>query len=297
MSAVFRTATKEDLQRLLALMDAEFIFGKGRTISLAQRRPALFSATSAQYFQLVEDTASTGEPEIVAALVAQAFEFVLQGDTRRGAMIGLVLTLPARRGEGWASQLLRHTVETLRQQGLDFAVLWTAQPAFYARLGWQLADRGVFGELDLPHANAMSGFAATTPIAQADTGWIESLRQQYGAPTRRAHSDYLELPPNVEQIDVLSSGDAYALLGHAGATAVLYEMQGNAANFAALWQSILASGYRRLWVNDVAGSTSQRWLQAHTAIDWQPKPLAMWLSLTNETLPFADAYVPYFDRI
>ena len=80
----FSHRAARDDARALALFDAEFIHGRGRTLSLAQRLPGVFGTTSATTW-----SASDGG-ECVSALVTRPFDWLDAGATLRGAMIGLV---------------------------------------------------------------------------------------------------------------------------------------------------------------------------------------------------------------
>ena len=98
MDIVVRPATPADLERLIAELDQQFVFGKGRRISLAQRFPAVYCSQNAGNLFLLEE-----QGNILACLACKRFEFLCRGDAWRGAMIGAVYTHPRRRGEGLAA--------------------------------------------------------------------------------------------------------------------------------------------------------------------------------------------------
>jgi len=125
---------------LLALLDLEFIFGKGRRLSLQQRFPAVLNRQRPQAILLAK-----AQNLIVSALAIKAFDWITPERSWRAAMVGMVYTRPEWRGRGMASVLLQAAQQRMRQESYDFAVLWTAQPDFYARLGWIGADCGVLG--------------------------------------------------------------------------------------------------------------------------------------------------------
>lgn len=275
MGITIRPCSPADLERLIPLLDAEFVFGKGRSISLRQRFPAVFCHDNLHHILLCAD----GE-EIVAALAMRPFDWRDGSEIFRGAMIGMVYTQPARRGEGWASRLLTAAATQLRAEGVDFGVLWTGQPAFYARLGWEAADCSLLGEVELEPFSPQSADNVTTLPAQAD------------AP----------LPLPAERVDWLRCVDndqaAYALLGSHGTTGFLYELAGHPDSYAALWRAA-CRGRQRIFVNDRAGSPSWRWLTDHTRISWKNKNLAMWLPLSGRVaMPrLGQWHIPYSDRI
>jgi len=300
MDPDIRPATLLEIPAIVADMDQQFVFGKGRSISLAQRYPGVYESRNVGNIFVAE-----AEGGIVAALTCKLFDFQQHGEIRQGAMVGGVYTLAACRGQGIASALLVETVELLRQRGLDFAVLWTDQPTFYARSGWMVSDQGMLGQTN---ALGLPIHPAACVVRQAadaaDVQFLQQLRQRWLSEdvVRRDATTYRSLPLPALSVTLLTCGStvdgaAYALLGRNGATSILYEMVGNPAAYGDLWAQI--SREPQLYINEVHGSPAQQWLSTHANIQWQDKPLAMWMPL-SENMP-ANAsdygYVPYFDRI
>ncbi len=300
MDIVVRPATPADLERLIAELDQQFVFGKGRRISLAQRFPAVYCSQNAGNLFLLEE-----QGNILACLACKRFEFLCRGDAWRGAMIGAVYTHPQRRGEGLASRLLREVEGALRARDVAYSVLWTDQPAFYARIGWVRADHGLLGQFEShSHPRKPSRDVARRPAQSADFEHIERVRRRWcDCLMPRRSEDYRQLPPPATAVDLLTWGEgtdhaAYALVGNDGAMSILYEMIGDPAGFAALWPEA-CRGYRRTLINDVSGSASHSWLTANSDLVWHAKPLAMWLPLSARTdlTHVARWHIPYFDRI
>lgn len=297
---ILRAATLSDLQRVLPKIDSEFIFGKGRSISVAQRFPAVFCPENVGNLLLTEE-----HGELLACLACKRFSLLHNNLKRYGVMIGAVYTVPHRRGEKLASRLLDHTVQYFRDVGLDFAVLWTNQPTFYSRLGWHSADGGVLGKFMRPANFAKSGGGIIkTGISTADTAQIEHLREQYCeyyVPRQRENYLQLPLPAQSTRLYISQKGAssaAFALVGADAESGILYEIIGDEYEFPSLWAAI-CSDYRRIIANDVRGSSSYRWFSGNTSMEWQEKPLAMWFPLSKNTdmAHVAHWYIPYFDRI
>ena len=292
--ARIRPCAPEELPALVALLDAEFVFGKGRSISLARRFPALLGAANCRNVLV----ASRGEG-IDACIAVKRFDWIAPGRSWRGAMIGLVYTRPAERGQGLATQLLRAAQEQLRAGGTAFAVLFTAQPAFYRRLGWIGADRGVFGTCSAPAGSGAGG--ADTGCTPADAQAIEAMRTNAReARMARDETAYRALPLPAERLEKRASigSAAYAIYGVRADDAYVYEFGGEASGYALLWQDICA-GARRIHVNARRGSAAQRWLANLPGIAWREQALAMWLPLAEpaSAAHFSEWYVPYLDRI
>lgn len=298
MSVDIRSCHPDELERLIPLLDEEFIFAKGRTISLRLRFPTVYCRNNLHNILICADA-----DEIISALAIRQFDWRENGEILRGAMIGGVYTYAARRGEGWASRLLEAAAMQLREEGVDFGVLWTGQPSFYSRLGWVSADCSVLGEVEPNLSMSVpSGDVAQLPL-EANTSRLEEVRQNYlNVVTLRRPDDYRQLPLPAERVDLLwRKGQgmiAYALLGTSGSTGFIYELVGDANCFPVLWREA-CRGRRRIFINDQVGSSSFNWFTGQTGISWKNKNLAMWLPLSARVaMPRLGQWViPYFDRI
>lgn len=286
---LIRPCTPAELPALVGLLDEEFIFSKRRSLSLARRFPAALRAQNCPNILV----ACRGD-QIAASIVIKRFGWITPERNWRGAMIGLVYTRPAERGQGLASQLLRAAERKLRADGTDFAVLWTAQPEFYRRLGWVSADCGIFGT----YASAGGAAAGCTP---ADAGAIEDLRSRVpGGHIAPDSASYGTLPPPAERVELRASpgGASYAIYGVHADRAYVYEFGGAPSGYAALWQDICVAP-RTVYINERRGSASHQWLLRLPEISWRDQALAMWLPLADPDGErcYARWYIPYLDRI
>lgn len=300
MNPIVRAATLPDLQRMLPQIDKEFILDKGRSISIAQRFPAVFCPENIGNLFLIEENG-----ELLSCLACKCFSWLCDGLGWNGVMIGVVYTVPHKRRGKLASRLLDQTTQIFRKRGFDFAVLWTDQPAFYSRLGWASADSGVFGTI--AHNTGLTqsgGEIVKMPIDSVNIAHIERLRKQWcKCYTPRQAENYRQLPLPAKSTALYLSRrrtewTAYALVGADDESGILYEMIGDAAEFPFLWSKICRD-YRKIIANDVNSSPSHLWLTQNTGLVWRDKPLAMWLPLSEKTrmAHVAHWYIPYFDRI
>jgi len=299
MNLEIRSCRIAELDRLVPLLDEEFIFGKRRTTSLRLRFPKVFCSNNLHNILIC----MVGD-EIAAALAMFPFDWREDGKILRGAMIGAVYTQPARRKQGLASRLLEAAALQLHEQKIDFGVLWTGQPAFYARLGWQAADCSVLGEIDIdPSAAETESLAVFWKQAEEEATLLEGIRRRaLKATTVRHAEDYRQLPIPAENLELLWREDqgkvAYALLGSSGEAGFLYELVGDTDCFSALWREV-CRGRQRIVINDQADSPACHWLTNHAGIIWQRKNLTMWLPVSKhvETSRLGQWHIPYFDRI
>lgn len=278
---------------LLKMLDHEFLHSRLCCGTLAMRYPHVLGQQNADNIYL----AWNGN-ELAGSVIVRKFDWFADQRTWKGAMLGLVCVAPHLRGQGVGTMLVKHVVQRLERPPVDFAVLWTTLPSFYARLGWIGSDRGVLGTLQ----RAATTSLGVPPEAQVDWQTLESVRATW-LPMRvlRTSLDYRIVPNSarhVYHVSVSTATDqmAYALLGDAGTTGIVYEMVGHPTLFDRLWENVT---YREMCVNDVQGSTSHDWLLGHTRMKWQTQLQTMWLRLSDEvnTAQFGSWYIPYFDRI
>jgi GNAT superfamily N-acetyltransferase len=272
-----------ELPELLSRLDAEFIAARGRSVSLGARFPFLFEAANARNILLIRDGQT-----IAAALVTRPCIWVDGGKNHDAAMIGMVWTEPAQRGKGLASRLLEYAAEVLKNDA-DFAVLWTAQPDFYARLGWIPRDDARFGEIE-GSGRARSG----GPVA------FERVRHLWEADAQRVTRDPNWKPPlplPATSLEMFVAGHAYAIAGRQGDKLYCHEFRGDETDFPPLFEHLRES-CKALCFNERGSSPAQRWL-AHNGVAWQSRPLAMWLPLRDGSCLDAASgwYVPWLDRI
>ena len=288
-----------DFPGLTGLLDQEFIWSRGRNTSLAARYPVLFESDGKSEFLVCFE----GET-ITAALALRDFEWLQGIETFQATMVGMVATHPDWRGRGCASQLLNFARQRSTRRGVDFLVLWTSQQNFYARLGWLPVDGGVLGNYRCPEDAPLPSHASLiTRAKDCNVQTLESLRHKHchGHITRN-RSNYACLPLSAEDVVVITPAgaeqEAYALIGTAGNTAYVYEMVGNPAQFQTLWASA-CQRWKVFFINEHEDNASLAWFKENVAVQWEPKPLTMWLPISDR-LPAglkAGWNLTYFDRI
>jgi GNAT superfamily N-acetyltransferase len=266
-----------------ALLDAVFVTPRGRAPSFAERFPAAFAddGTSAVLV-------ATEADEVAACAVVRLRRWAQPGGAL--ASLGGICTHPAYRGRGLASALVQEAERVAAAWGARDFVLWTAQPAFYQRLGWIVDDPGHFGMLERLRIRDVSDPVTVEPVARV---WaeIEEIRGRgAGGVLTRVALDYHTLPFPARTVEcVLAKGGAYALVGVEGDSAYVYEVEGDPQAFGGLWSAV-AARHGVVRINDRPGSASWAWLEAHAEVAWRPAPLALWKGERR-------AYIPFLDRL
>jgi predicted N-acetyltransferase YhbS len=131
----FETRRPCSLGNLAGSIDQEFVSSKGRSGSLVDRYPAVFSEDAEAFFVLM----CAGGRDIGCACI---WPRVLTAKLAPVAMVGFVYVVPHERGSGRGQRLMLEVSRACRDLA-PTAVLWTSKHAFYETLGWSLADSGV----------------------------------------------------------------------------------------------------------------------------------------------------------
>lgn len=299
MNLQIGACTAAERPGLIAALDREFVAGRGRAISLAERFPAAFAPAASKDLRVLRP-----DGRIAACLLVQRFDWMADGVLFRGAMIGMVYTAPECRGQGFARRLLEGTIAELRTEGRDFAVLWSSLAGYYERLGWRRADCSRFGVLERSGAIGPAPHADPRALAPATLEGLEALRTRLlHRRVVRAPVAYRSLPLPAERLCCTRAGrgsgrEAYILYGVRADAVFIYELLGATAAYSELWGRAI-QGAAAVYVNDAADTPSANWLRTHTALALQPQALALWqmLSPRAAAAPYAQWHIPYFDRI
>ena len=288
----------EELPKLLALLDDEFVFAKGRQVSLAERFPQVFCEANLDNIYIAHCKNS-----ICSTAAVKRFEWIAQGRIWQGAMIGMIYTRLEYRGQGLASLVMRTVQSDLTNAGVDFAVLWTTIPSFYQRLGWFLDDEGIFGAVELPQSIKCNNPAVVCTLTDEIIRWIDVVHSRW-VPERvvRSELDYRVVPLPAFSVDAFMVDETaelqgYALVGRSMQTGYVYEMVGHPDVFDRLWYAI-TNDYSKIYVNDRRDSSPTGWLDRKAGVIWRPQRLAMWLQLSLEAknTEVGQWYIPYLDR-
>jgi predicted N-acetyltransferase YhbS len=287
-----RRAEPELMDAVRALVDDIFVLSRGLSCSLATRYPDILSDERATNMFV----ACKGR-RVVATAATRQVAWQLVGREGRVAAVGLVATDPAYRSRGIASAVLKTVAEALAVEGISAAVLWTAHPAFYRRLGWRAADPGVLGT-SASGGSSQHDAPAAEDLDATVVPSLSAVRDRHASsPFERTADTWRVVPAPADIVCLYRSEGAYALLGRtADERGYLYELVGEPGGFSALWAAIHRD-VSTVAVNDAPGTPSYRWLSREGGVDWEPKPLAMWLELDDRGSLVAGSYVAYLDRI
>jgi N-acetylglutamate synthase-like GNAT family acetyltransferase len=143
----------EDLPRLGQLLDDVF-----------RRSRGVFDQSQLTDFPLVFDPSNLANCQLIemdGLVVSHAAlwprELICDGRQFQAAVVVSVATHTGYRNRGLAASLMRVLHERLHERAYDLAILWTAVPDFYCKLGWRtVVPRGMIVDLDRANADRIS---------------------------------------------------------------------------------------------------------------------------------------------
>jgi GNAT superfamily N-acetyltransferase len=272
----------------IELFDREFIFSRGRSISIAQRFSDVFGSSDCFI------TAGTVAEQLVSALLVRPFTWAMDNRIWRGAMIGLVCTTQLYRGNGYAAELFAAAEQRCRELRHDFAVLCAGNHGIYKRLGWVAADRGMLGTL---RASSRSTLPRLSDPSLATIRRVHALHEtRRGQRVKRQLANYKHLLPPEEQHLFFLEGNSFALGGEHERSGYVYGLAVSNADMPRLWDR-LSRSVSNLYINVERDSVEHCWLREHTLLEWNEQSLTMWKPLRRDPVPFHQWYIPFMDRI
>jgi|GEM_PF-4095669 len=278
---------------ILAALNEEFIYRRGRTLPLEVRFPGLFAtANRANCFVL-----SDGNGDGLSFAACELRELNLNRQTLSVFTVGSVFTPQEFRGRGLAGRLMTDVANFYREQGLAGGYLWTGLNAFYEKSGWQTSDSSVV----LILREEIPGEKTTV---QPMTGLIAGQLAANDCGPLRRHSDgreYFKVPPPGDTgVSLLSSRGGYLCGGYRASTGYIYELRGTAEDLTALLHAFqVQSGVAEIWVNLLPAMPEFGVLKSIFSEAEQKKfNLQMNLVLREEYREMLTGFtVPFLDRI
>jgi len=298
-TAQLSSATPEEVEPLVKLLDQEFMLKRNRSGSVADHYPDIFRSAEGRNLLVLR---TDGEPASFCAL--KEFTVHVEDAVLRGGMIGFVYTRPSQRGVGLATRLLLEAESLLKCNGCDFAVLFTTLHSFYQAQGWSICDTGCFGMVSQPASLPTGGVPSLVSLdsGEQDTiDLIETIRQRTERLwVERPPSAYQRRPLAVNRVSAIlsASREAYALIGRTKDRAYLYELCGREAEFEAIWKTLLRFR-REVAVNSHAVAQAIQWLSRQNGLELKEQKHALWKWFRQDRLPskLTLEHIPFFDRI
>ena len=171
--------------------------------------PLVFGAAATGDVVAVEE-----EGDVRSACTTLVRDFLVDGHTLRGGLIGSVSTDPAYRRRGLATRVLLDAEEQLLREGCHFALLWADEPAFYQARGWR--PMGVEIDYSIPAAmrSQLPRHDSVRVAQDGDAAAIHGLYVTHGQRVDRSPAE-TELLLAVTGVEVLVAESAGQMVGYA----------------------------------------------------------------------------------
>ena len=200
-------------EKILPSLNKEFIFQRGRKLSLEKRYPDLFS--SGNVGNCFAAFSSDGEFLSFAATE----ERTLRAPSLKIFFVGCVFTAPTVRGRGLARKVMESLAETYRKKGFVGGFLWTGLNNFYRGFGWKVCDRTILMILRLTKKEK-SGDCLVFTENDANV-----LASKHGGLLIRRPCDYFKVPTPADVAIRLKTRQGGSLCGGIGqSTGYVYEL-------------------------------------------------------------------------
>ncbi len=141
VTLALRRAQARDYEAVLALVDAAF--GVAPKASLRQTFPTALGRSNLSGLFVGEH-----EGQLVCAGAALVRDWVTSAGVLRTACLGCFATAPAHRGRGHSSRLQEWMLQQMKDDGADWAVLFTDRPWIYRGRGFAPAGHERLGWLE-----------------------------------------------------------------------------------------------------------------------------------------------------
>lgn len=276
----FRTARDDEYDRILAFVDEAF--GRTPDISLVHDFPTALGRSNLDHIFVgsIEDT-------LVTAAAALVRTWQTSVGPLRTACLGSFFTPVSFRGRGYSAALQQWTLERLRGEGVDWAMLWTQQPELYHGRGFRTLGREVHGRLeDIDLGSTPSGYSVRE-ARRSDIPSLQALYRGHRWRSEREATDFaLHLDPRTSQVLVLENGrgvEAYAAVGKGrDFRGYVHEYGGKPELVHCLWAEARQRGARFVLIPEGA----EAYLGGRAeAIPCRVQPAAMGRAVTPDNLP------------
>jgi predicted GNAT family N-acyltransferase len=187
------------------------------TWSVTDEYPTTLNTQNLHNFRIIKDAEKILSHAVVKPIIVK---------TRRGlfkvACIGSVVTSESHRNQGLSHSVITDCLQTAKEQGCDFAILWSDLYEFYSKMGFEIAGHEVSLLIDAPLTATSAGtntanfkFEKTNRV---DPQVLFRLYSQHSVSSIRTLEDfekYLKIPNSRLYTARNSDGkiDAYAVEG------------------------------------------------------------------------------------
>jgi hypothetical protein len=134
---LIRNPKSEELTQILSELNTEFIFSKGKKLTIEKRYPLLFE--NLEHLWGLFDNGY-----FLAFLAVKPVLLKISNEVIQGFFVGSVFTPTIHRKKGYGKSLLRYIQEKYIKNNYKFGVLWTNLHEYYENMGWIAYENGCY---------------------------------------------------------------------------------------------------------------------------------------------------------
>lgn len=205
-----RAPKEQEYQEVLNFLDHNL--RKDSPWSIAEEYPTAVNLRNLNNFRIIKN-----KNEILShALIKPTIVKTKRGLFKVGC-IGSVVTSEGHRNQGYSKQVMDECISAVKEQGCDFAILWTSMFDFYRKQGFELGGSEVSFVLNKPFQIDV-GQSRVMENQRVDKNAIFRLYSQHTVTSIRVVEDfekYMKIPNSRLYTSWLPNGtlEAYAIEG------------------------------------------------------------------------------------
>lgn len=295
------TCTSDQLDRVVELLDEEFILSKNRNLSFEKRFPSVYCKDN-----LDNIFVDCENDQIISIVSVKKFDLIHQETSVSCAMLGGVYTRAGYRGQGRMSKMLAYVDDRLMTDGVQIGVLYSRLHRFYEKSGWILADSGRLGRLlktEWKFEETACDLRNVELVGENVVELEKFRRSMIEICVERSSWDYESIPiPSAETRCLCAFRDdqieAYIVAGVGDECVYIFELIGNEEFFPSLLAGV-RQGKTPFFINDHFGTRTYAWLSDKNIVEWKENQIAMWkIYDSNIAMDFISRInIGYFDVI
>ena len=296
---------KQELKDILAQLNDEFIFSKGRTLPLEKRFPGLYSDSNRDALFGLFDSGQCLSFVATKPLYIQRNNIIV-----KAFAIGSVFTHPIFRHHGYSTQLLDFVCKQYSMKKFKAGYLWTGLRGYYEQLGWRRNDNyEVLIIRNIKNAptnitnmqDAVASFSSIRKMTQIDA--VQLAKRSRGKIIRPLDGNgyFTILPPSDQSITYITPNQSYLCGGIKNKTGYIFELntQHNYEIEVFLKYFFQHEKLEEIWLNCEMHSLLEKIVTSiFTDIETRRFELQMCLAMDIEDKDFYEHLpIPFLDRI
>ena len=139
---IVTNATKNIINKVIEIVNNEFILNRGKHLHITERYPNLFNEDNFSNIFLLNERGL----EFDSVMVVKTIDINLNNKILKSFFVGSQVTVKQARGKGYGKYLFEFVSKHYISKGFDIGVGWTRLQEYYLKTGWHAFENGIFVE-------------------------------------------------------------------------------------------------------------------------------------------------------